>query len=277
MGFSFTSNYYILSDTTPPNGFADGLQAVWNFFWVGGWYMAPILLCSFVALAVVVFKFIDLRRESIVPSELASKLSRIEELVEAGSLGEMSRSLRGNDAVLTRICRHALLGSHSSKEDAERSTEAIAREEVSKLERGIPVLEVIFTIAPLLGLIGTVSGLVTIFGSFGSRAAGPEQAQAIAKGISEALNTTIAGLVVAIPSYVFQSLFTRRLEALALRMSTLTTGLINAAYRAPVENPQMTVPVIIKPQIPAPEKKTEKEKLQPKKAEKESEGDPVSA
>jgi biopolymer transport protein ExbB len=127
---------------------------------------------------------------------------------------------------------------------------------------------VIFTIAPLLGLIGTVTGLVTIFGSFGTKAPGPEQAQMIAKGISEALNTTIAGLAVAVPAYIFQSFFSRKLEGLALRMSTLTTGLISAAYRTDVEE-------IPPPPQPPASKKSDVVVIHP---EPEAvEGDPANA
>lgn len=214
----------------------DGMQAVWHFFETGGWYMVPILICSLVAVMVVFMKFIDLRRSFIAPVELDRKLSEVEDLVATGRLEEISQSLRRHDSVLARISRHALLPTHGSKEEAEKSTETLAREEISRLERGIPLLEVIFTIAPLLGLIGTVSGMVHIFGSFGAKAAGPEQAMLISRGISEALNTTIAGLVVAVPCYIFQSYFSRKLEGLALRMATLTTGLIQAAYR-PLEAP----------------------------------------
>ena len=236
MDFFFTNSLpLLLAQSTTPEGYSGSLQKVWNFFYTGGWYMFPILLCSFVGVTVVIYKCFDLSRKAILPDELATKLEQVEELAAEGRLTEISRSLRANDSTMAKICRHALLSTHASREDAERSTEALAREEVSRLERGIPLLEVIFTIAPLLGLIGTVTGLVTIFGSFGTKAPGPEQAQMIAKGISEALNTTIAGLAVAVPAYIFQSFFSRKLEGLALRMSTLTTGLISAAYRTDVD------------------------------------------
>ena len=197
--------------------------------------MLPIVLCSMVGVTLVIFKFLDLRSSVVAPPELCATLTRVEELVEAGKLAELNRSIHRNESVLSRICEHALLTTHTSKESAERSTEGMAREEISRLERGIPGLEVIFTIAPMVGLIGTVGGLVSIFGTFGARAAGPDQAALISKGISEALNTTIAGLAVAVPCYIFQSYFSRRLETLALRMANLANGLISAVYRAESE------------------------------------------
>ncbi len=225
-----------------PDSFQASLQKVWHFFETGGWSMVPIVLCSFAAVTLVIFKFLDLRTANVAPKELCRTLGRVEDMIAAGKLQELNRSIRTQDSVLSRICQHALLGTHRSKESAERSTESMAREEVSRLERGIPALEVIFTIAPMVGLIGTVGGLVSIFGSFGARGAGPDQAALISKGISEALNTTIAGLAVAVPCYIFQSFFSRKLEALALRMGTLTNALISAVYQTETDAPPAAIP-----------------------------------
>ena len=83
----------------------------------------------------------------------------------------------------------------------------------------------------MLGLIGTVSGLVRIFGSLGTGSAQTaEQAQAIALGIAEAMNTTIAGLVVAVPALIAQVLYSRHLERLALRLSTLVTNFLDTCW-----------------------------------------------
>ncbi len=255
---------------TSPDSWQEALEKVWHFFVVGGWYMLPIALCSMVGVTLVIFKFLDLRSTVVAPARLCATLSQVDELVAAGKLAELKGAIRAHESVLSRICQHALLSTHSSKESAERSTEGMAREEVSRLERGIPGLEVIFTIAPMVGLIGTVGGLVSIFGTFGARAAGPDQAAIISKGISEALNTTIAGLAVAVPCYIFQSYFSRRLETLALRMANLVNGLISAAYRAepePVPAPE-PMPVSMK-------KLKEKKVVEPESPESELEADPA--
>lgn len=237
MVFSFTKFPFLLAESP----FRESLDRVWHFFETGGWFMLPVLLCSFVAVTLTIMKFYDLRVSAVVPEPLAEKLAHVEELAAAGKLSDVTRSLRENESSLARIARHALLPTHGSREEAEKSTEAVGREELSRLERGIPGLEVIFTIAPLLGLIGTASGMVRIFGSFGERTPGPEQARLISLGISEALNTTIAGLAVAVPCYIFQSYFARRLEGLSLRIGTLITGLMHAAYR-PVGTAEETPP-----------------------------------
>ena len=242
MDFSFIKLPLLLAESP----FRESLDRVWHFFETGGWFMLPVVLCSFVAVTLTIMKFYDLRVSAVVPEPLAEKLAHVEELAAAGKLSDVTRSLRENESSLARIARHALLPTHGSREEAEKSTEAVGREELSRLERGIPGLEVIFTIAPLLGLIGTASGMVRIFGSFGERTPGPEQARLISLGISEALNTTIAGLAVAVPCYIFQSYFARRLEGLSLRMGTLTTGLIHAAYR-PIEIPPAPPPPVEAP------------------------------
>ncbi len=220
---------FVLAESS--GSFSGSLQAVWHFFRAGGWFMAPILICSLGAAGLVIFKFLELQRKLVIPPQLERSLENVDALAAAGRLGDLERQLRGDESVLGRICRTALFGRHPSREEATAVTESLAREEVSRLERGIPALEVIFTVAPLLGLIGTVGGLVGIFGTFGSRAQTTEQSALIAQGISEALNTTIMGLAVAVPTYFFQSFFSRRVESLALRMGTLTTCLINAACR----------------------------------------------
>ncbi len=212
--------------TTSSDRLSASLDQVWHFFAAGGWYMLPIVLCSLAAATVVIFKALELTARHVMPRPLCSVL---EQAATAG-LPALRQALRAHPSVLSHICNQALRSTHRSQADAERATEAYAREEISRLERGIPTLEVLFTIAPMVGLIGTVSGLVTIFRTFGARAAGPDQAALISQGISEALNTTIAGLAVAVPCYFFQSYFSRRLETMALRMSTLTLGLIHAAY-----------------------------------------------
>ena len=239
MVFSFIKHPLLFAESP----FQESLDRVWHFFETGGWFMLPVVLCSVVATMLIIMKFFDLRVSAVVPQPLAEKLENVEELAAAGNLSVVAHALRENESTLARIARHVLLPTHANREEAEKSTEAVGREELSRLERGIPGLEVIFTIAPMLGLIGTVSGMVRIFGTIGARAAGPEQAQLISRGISEALNTTIAGLAVAVPCYIFQSYFTRRLESLALRTGTLTTGLIHAAYR----------PIEISDDLPPPE------------------------
>ena len=104
-----------------------------------------------------------------------------------------------------------------------------AHHEIVRLESGLFILEVIVGIAPLLGLLGAVSGLVKVFAAFGDSAAQSDP-HVIAKGISEALSTTIVGLAIAIPSLIAYSYFSKKIETMAAEMASLTGDLLAKCY-----------------------------------------------
>jgi biopolymer transport protein ExbB len=104
-----------------------------------------------------------------------------------------------------------------------------ARHEILQLERGLVVLEIIVGIAPLLGLVGAISGLITLFSGLGESAI-IDNAR-IAKGISEVLNTTLAGLLIAIPSLIAWSYYNKKIETLAVEMETLCDKFLRRQYR----------------------------------------------
>jgi biopolymer transport protein ExbB len=108
-----------------------------------------------------------------------------------------------------------------------------ARHEISQLERGLVVLEIITGIAPLLGLVGTLHGMIVLFGDLGQ--ASPGDNSAFARGISITLNTTLMGLLIAIPSLIAWSYFSRKVEALAVEMETLLDDFLRKQYRNPSE------------------------------------------
>jgi biopolymer transport protein ExbB len=219
----------------PATGFLDNFSSSFHtlmeFFRTGGWFIAPIVVCWFISIFVIIWKALDLRRRLIIPPELAAELENVSSVLKQGRFPALQKYLQTDPSVLARICRAAINPHHATPEAATRSAETTAREEISHLERGIPVLEIIFTIAPMLGLIGTVSGLVSIFSSLGTTTAQtPEQARQIALGIAEAMNTTIAGLVVAVPALIAQVLYSRHLERLAFRLSTLVSTFLDTCW-----------------------------------------------
>ncbi len=110
------------------------------------------------------------------------------------------------------------------------SAQTVAREEIIRLERGVPLLESIIAAGPLLGLLGAVVGLTRVFKALQPGVTDPSL---IAGGIAEALNTTIAGLVVAIPCVFFHSHFSRRIEHLAARMEVMVEQALSACFAAP--------------------------------------------
>mgnify|MGYP001798442082 CR=1 FL=1 len=119
---------------------------------------------------------------------------------------------------------------YKTRESASEAAEATAREQMVRLENGMGVLEVVITIAPLLGLLGTVSGLVGVFATLGAATGDPDPTL-IAAGIAVALNTTIAGLVVAVITVILHSYFTRRLERVAARLEVIAGHLVNEFYK----------------------------------------------
>jgi biopolymer transport protein ExbB len=205
---------------------ASAVESVWKFFAVGGPFMLAIIACSLVALAVIVFKFRTLTRERVVPEKLAREVERLEELLGAGSLGELENEFRGGNTSLARLCALALRKSDLPRSEVQGVVEATAREEVVKLNSGLPVLEVIINIAPLLGLLGTASGLALVFRDLGATANHAE----IARGIFMALSTTIVGLAVAVPSVIAHSHFSRKIETMAARLEVLLTNVIAATH-----------------------------------------------
>lgn len=213
------------------DNFSSSLTSLLDFFRTGGWFIAPILVCWFISITLIIWKALDLRRRLIIPPDLARDLENVPTLLKEDRFSALQGRLQTDPSLLARLCRAVISPHHQSAEAASRSAETTAREEISRLERGIPALEIIFTIAPMLGLIGTVSGLVKIFSSLGTGTGQTaEQARQIALGIAEAMNATIAGLVVAVPALIAQVLYSRQLERIALRLATLVTHFHDACW-----------------------------------------------
>ena len=116
------------------------------------------------------------------------------------------------------------------KDETSSLVETRARWELSRLERGLVVLQIIVGIAPLMGLVGTIYGLITLFAAQGVEAAANNHAQ-FASGISVALNATLLGLLIAIPALISWSYYTRKVETFAVRMESLCDEFLRKHYR----------------------------------------------
>lgn len=206
-------------------------ERVWEFLLSGGFFMLPIGVCSFVGIAVCIHRGLTLRWNAVIPPELRPDLARVGDVFREGRAARLLGTLRRSDSPMGRIGRVALSPDFADREEAESAVEATAREQMVKLENGMGVVEVVVTIAPLLGLLGTVSGLVGVFATLGGGAERSDDPAAIAAGISVALNTTIAGLVVAVVMVVFHSYFTRRLERIAARLEVISGHLLHEFHK----------------------------------------------
>ncbi|MDD2677057.1 MAG: MotA/TolQ/ExbB proton channel family protein, partial [Methylacidiphilaceae bacterium] len=128
-----------------------------------------------------------------------------------------------------RLARSCLQNITWSKFENTEALQVKARAEIAQLERGLVILEIITGIGPLLGLLGTLSGLITIFGNVGTHGMATQGA-AIAHGISEALHTTMAGLGIAVPCLVAHSIYSRRVEAFGVELENLCSDLLAKIY-----------------------------------------------
>ncbi|MEM7602439.1 MAG: MotA/TolQ/ExbB proton channel family protein [Verrucomicrobiota bacterium] len=205
-------------------------EKVWDFLLSGGVFMAFIAVCSFVGIAVSIHRALTLKWKSIIPVNLRSDLHRCGDLFAKGEAPALLAALKRSESPVGKIGRVAVSPEYRTREAASEAAEATAREQMVRLENGMGVLEVVITIAPLLGLLGTVSGLVSVFATLGAQAGDPDP-QLIAAGIAVALNTTIAGLVVAVITVILHSYFTRRLERVAARLEVIAGHLVNEFYK----------------------------------------------
>lgn len=198
-------------------------QASLEFLSKGGVFIYPLILCSIAGLAAIGFKAMSLSRSRTVPDGLSLGMGNF------GSVnsGPVVNELNQGASTLARLGEVVLRHHGKPTDEITRMVEASAREEVVKLHSGIGVLDVVITVAPLLGLLGTASGLVTIFQGLGETT----DHLAIARGIAEALNTTIFGLAIAVPCVIAHSYFTRRIESLTARMEAVLVDFVPACSR----------------------------------------------
>jgi biopolymer transport protein ExbB len=205
---------------------ANPLQSVLDFLLRGGLFMWPLLICSVVALTVIILRTMALRRRNVLPLVIESEIER---LAPGGNPERLSRIVREDHSSLARIARVALQNMRAPRSENIEVVETRARHEMVILERGLIVLEIITGIAPLLGLIGAVSGLVHVFSHLGL-STGTSDTKAIALGISEALNATVFGLSIAVPTLIAFSYFSKKVEVMSVEMETLVVELISKCY-----------------------------------------------
>jgi len=205
-----------------------GASEVWQYFSTGGFFMLCIAACSLVAMAVIVFKFLTISRQKIVPRALEREVEEVEAYLDDGRLEELSQHMDRNESALSRLCQVALSNAGRTQGEVTEAVQSSAREEIVKMNSGMPVLEVVITIAPLLGLLGTASGLVIVFSGLDESGADSGE---VARGIGVALYTTIAGLAVAVPSVIAHSFFGRKIETMAARLEVIMGKVVSACHQ----------------------------------------------
>ncbi len=198
--------------------------ATQDFMQKGGVFLYILLVCSVIALAVILYKSLQLKRAGIIPRELEEGVETYASEPVAKNAEYITHSLRSSETALSRLIQVALTHQQDSTDEVQEAVQANAREEVVKMHSGIPVLEVMITICPLLGLLGTASGLVTVFSEAGENA----DYDAMKVGIARALGTTIAGIAVAVPAVIAHSFFCRKVETMSARLEVLLGKFVTA-------------------------------------------------
>lgn len=207
---------------------ASGLSQLGDFLATGGYVMLFIVLCSFAAVTVMISAWLRLRDRLVLPASVASQLRSLPNYAAKGDIKPLQEFLERDPSLLARLGALAISGTFSSRQECVETITARAKEDLHHLERGVSVLEVMVTVAPLLGLLGTTAGLVGMFSAFGSEA-GPDTAE-VAKEIGVALRCTIAGLFVAVPSVLAHTYFVRRLDNIAVRLESIMHETIQAFF-----------------------------------------------
>ncbi|MEY2572260.1 MAG: biopolymer transport protein ExbB [Verrucomicrobiota bacterium] len=209
-----------------------------NFLGKGGMFMWPLLLCSIVTVATILMAALTLRDRKVLPLVIESEIER---LTPGGSAERLVRIVNDDGSSLAAVVRTALQHLRWPRAENIESVQTRARRELVRLERGLIVLEVVTGIAPLIGLIGTVSGLVHVFSGLGL-STGASDTKAVALGISEALNCTIFGLSIAVPALIGFSYFSKKIEVMSVEMESLVSDLIAKCYYGRVQSGDPTSP-----------------------------------
>ena len=191
----------------------------------GGFLMYPILLCSVIAMAIVIERFWALRRKAVCPVNLVTD---IWQWAQHGQLDASRLSGLRNGSPLGRVLAAAIINLRHSREIMKEAVEEHGRQVVHELERYLNTLGTIASITPLLGLLGTVIGMIKVFAAITDQGVG--NPTVLAGGISEALITTAAGISVAIPSLMFYRHFQRRVTELANIMEQEALKLVEVLH-----------------------------------------------
>jgi len=198
---------------------------VWELIKSGGWLMVPIIACSIVALALIGERLWALQRRRVIPKHLVAQVwHKVKNnVMDSAQLRELRAS-----SPLGRVIAAGLVNMHHDREIMMESIEDTGRHEAHALERYLNTLGTIASISPLLGLLGTVIGMIHVFGTITAEGLG--NAGALAGGISQALLTTAAGLVVAIPSLMAYRYFRGKVDSLVVDMEQEALKLVEVIH-----------------------------------------------
>jgi biopolymer transport protein ExbB len=192
-----------------------GNMTIWEFFVKGGPLMWPLLACSVIATAIILERLYSLRKKKLLPGEL---IEEVERLTRMGRLNDIEHLLNTSSSPISPVLMAAVKNAGMHRDIIREYMEEAGAAAAYGIERPIDLLGIIATISPLLGFLGTVSGMLSTFQSMSAA----NSAHAFPAGLSEALITTVTGLAVGIPVYICYRLFMTRSEYLILEMEKIS-------------------------------------------------------
>jgi len=199
---------------------------VYSIIVSGGWLMAPILFCSLLSMAIIIERYWVLRRSRVAPSEL---LPAIDQMLADQHITQDNLHMLEQDSWLGRLLATALEHRNQPRSEVVVAVQQRAASVTHEMLGALPMLATISVVTPLLGLLGTVLGMIEVFNALMQQGVG--DIGVLAGGISKALITTAAGLVVAIPALIFYRTLQTRIESLMLQIEQDCQRLIDVLDR----------------------------------------------
>lgn len=199
---------------------------MYELFLKGGILMYPIALGSIIAVGIFLERIWVLRRRRVIPRDF---LIEVEDLVMRRKRPEAINLCKRDNSSIAHVIRVGIENYGKKRDVIKEKIEEVGRREAASLERYINVIGTIASVSPLLGLLGTVSGMIKSFNIISIQ--GVADPASLAGGISEALITTAAGLVVAIPTYVIYRYLMNKADALILEMEENSIRMVDLVKR----------------------------------------------
>jgi biopolymer transport protein ExbB len=200
-------------------------ETVAEFWSGGGWMMYPLAACAIIGLVVIVWKFVDLSAKA---SRTRKFLREVDQLIVERKIPQALALARESNTPAGRILSAGLERADEGSERVMKAIENVGLIEMASLEQGLVWLATISNVAPLLGFLGTVIGMIQAFQAI--EAAGEVEATVVAGGIKVALITTATGLMIAIPINIMHNYFVTRIDRLVLDMEESAQKMIDAVH-----------------------------------------------
>lgn len=189
-------------------------------------FIIIMVATSVVGLTFIIERGLALRWSKVVPADIVTAANKCR---TAADLPMLHGICEKNQSSLARLLLAAENHLDLPKEENEEAMQTRARQELVRLERGLVVLEIVVGIAPLMGLVGTIYGMMTLFGSLGQTGVGDNAV--LARGISYILQFTMMGLLIAIPSLIAWSYYNKKVEMLAVEMESVCSEFLRRQYQ----------------------------------------------